>query len=771
MNCKLNPQEKVLEGTRRSTGSQTRSTGRDKPIERVRVHRHLTFEKAEHPYPLRANVAVLLIVVSVLPYMGAGLSIGIGTHDPASSGTPRDHGSGGTGAAVGRIRSLDLPGSPAAAHSSPGSTDRADPHPQPQQSGNGTPISVGHVPLSAVYDSGNGYVYVVNAGSNSVSVIQGTALVTTIPVGGSPQSAAYDSANGSLYVVNQESGTVSILTGTNVTGTVSVGTQPIYATYDTGNGLVYVLNSGSGSVSVIRGDHVLETIVVGGDPETAVYDSGNDDLYVSNVDSDNVSVINGNRLAGTVAVGAAPSGPMYDARNGYVYVPNEDSNNVSVINGTTLLGSLAAGSGPRTAAYDPGNGYVYIVNYGSSNVSVFNGTTSVASVLVGTSPIGVAYDAENGYIYVADQEYDTLSVIAGTVDILSLTHVLSPYAVTYDGGNGYVYVVEDEIGTVTAYAPFPSTTSSTYAVTFAESGLPSGTSWVTTLGGVVATGGTPAITFSEPNGTYAFGIGKVPGFSISPSFGTVSLNGSYAIRVITLTPISPERFNVTFTASGLPAPQVGSGPNWWVVLDGSSESSNSTTLVFTVPNGTYGYSAGAYAEYDAIPSTGILTVNGSNVTQPIQFVVIELYTVTFTETGLPSGTNWGIILNDSQGNSTNSPSTVAFNEPNGSYSFEVQPGFGYSSNPGYGNFTVDGASITLLIAFTSTPSSTAPFGGCSSPWCGWDTPLGYAILIVGAASVIEGIAVAILYSRRTGPPPVPADRGLYELEGGPPPAP
>ena len=43
----------------------------------------------------------------------------------------------------------------------------------------------------------------------------------------------------------------------------------------------------------------------------------------------------------------------------------------------------------------------------------------------------------------------------------------------------------------------------TYAVTLTEQGLPSGTTWSGTLGGITLTSTTENLTFMEPNGTYS----------------------------------------------------------------------------------------------------------------------------------------------------------------------------------------------------------------------------------------------------------------------------
>ena len=80
------------------------------------------------------------------------------------------------------------------------------------------------------------------------------------------------------------------------------------------------------------------------------------------------------------------------------------------------------------------------------------------------------------------------------------------------------------------------------------------------------------------------------------------------------------------------------------------------------------------------------------------------YTVTFTESGLPSGTSWSVTL----GGTTNSGTgSISFSEPNGTYSYSVGAVSGYTSSPSSGSLTVNGAAVSQAIAFSkvTTPSS------------------------------------------------------------------
>jgi len=72
---------------------------------------------------------------------------------------------------------------------------------------------------------------------------------------------------------------------------------------------------------------------------------------------------------------------------------------------------------------------------------------------------------------------------------------------------------------------------SEYVVTFSETGLPSGTSWSVTLNGTVQNSTTPSMDFMEPNGTYLFLVGSVPGYTVGPE-GNLTVQGAPASATI-----------------------------------------------------------------------------------------------------------------------------------------------------------------------------------------------------------------------------------------------
>ena len=83
-------------------------------------------------------------------------------------------------------------------------------------------------PWGIAYDPSNGYLYVTDWGSGTVSVINGktNTVIATIPVGIWPVGVAYDPSNGYIYVTNYASGTVSIIsTSVSTSSTSSVSTS------------------------------------------------------------------------------------------------------------------------------------------------------------------------------------------------------------------------------------------------------------------------------------------------------------------------------------------------------------------------------------------------------------------------------------------------------------------------------------------------------------------------------------------------------------------
>jgi DNA-binding beta-propeller fold protein YncE len=581
-------------------------------------------------------------------------------------------------------------------------------------------------PRYATVDTSNGDVFVPSgyAGASYVTVIEGTRAIGNVSVGSEPEEPAYDPSDGYVYVPDEIAHEVSVLDGTTLVGSVTVPGDPMYATYDGADGDVYVAGF-PGIVNAINGTTLVGTVTVGTDPDPPVFDPGDGELYVPNEYSDNVSVIDGTVIVGTVGVGVVPYSAGYDSGNGYIYVPNVYSSNVSVIDGTSVVATLRAGTWPDAVAYDAGNNHVYVANAGSGNVSVFNGTASAGSVEVGAAPEFPSYDAGSGFVYVADTSSDAVSAIStgfnvtfvenslpfGTewwVDVAGVPPAYSNntmiasvepngtsvyFAGTADqnySSTGGTFVIEGSSLWITLNYSLVE-----YPVAFSETGLPAGTNWSVELGTDTYASTTPTITLVQPNGTHAYRIGVVPGWTTARFTGTLSVAGAPVDASVAWSQVT---YRVGWTEIGLPT-----DTGWWVNLTrGASGYSDTETLSMTAPNGTYTFSTSSSDRTYASPP-GSFTVDGAPVAQSVTFAPWT-YRVTFVETGLAAGTGWSVGLYVAQQTSTTA--TDAFAETNGTYSFVIGSVGGYTVAPSSGDVVVHGADVTTKVAFTPNPPAT-----------------------------------------------------------------
>lgn len=126
----------------------------------------------------------------------------------------------------------------------------------------------------------------------------------------------------------------------------------------------------------------------------------------------------------------------------------------------------------------------------------------------------------------------SLITVGGCANSLTWTGLSSgTYSYTVAGNPGWHQSTLPYTGTVVVSGasvtePVLVYTQVTYAVTFTETGLPSGDSWSVTLGGVTGTSKGSTITFLEANGTYSYSVNTSPSCPRTPSSGTVTVNGA-----------------------------------------------------------------------------------------------------------------------------------------------------------------------------------------------------------------------------------------------------
>ena len=167
-------------------------------------------------------------------------------------------------------------------------------------------------------------------------------------------------------------------------------------------------------------------------------------------------------------------------------------------------------------------------------------------------------------------------------------------------------------------------------------------------------------------------------------------------------------------------------------------------------NDTYTYAVATTDKSYQSPG-GTFTVSGPVASKSVTFSLVT-YTVTFTETGLPSGTEWWVNLTNGQSFSS-AETNLTLSEANGTYSYSA-------SAPGYlnatGNLTVGGPTTApVAVSFSSSSSSSS---GLST--------LDY--VIIGVVVVAVAIALVVVLIRRRGKAPPSSDAPVTTREGAPP---
>ena len=367
-------------------------------------------------------------------------------------------------------------------------------------------------------------------------------------------------------------------------------------------------------------------------------------------------------------------------------------------------------------------------------------------------PAGTAWSITSGT--------QTVSSTKGELN-LSLTNGTSAWALAPVAG----YVATPTSGSVTVTAA-PTTVSIAFApflypVTFSETGLPAGTSW-----GISVDGG-PAVatallnqTFWEPNGTTTYVVPLVPGYVATPASGSVAVNAA-AMKVAIAFALKPvPTYAVAFSESGL-----SKGTAWSVLVGGLTLTGNTSGLSTHLSNGTYTFAVGALTGFSVSPPSGTVTVNGATASQAVQFVstAVPTFGVSFTETGLPTGSDWTLDV----AGSSNAVASASYSTSlvNGSYSYSVTAPSGYVASPAGGHFTVSGSSVAVSIVFSKAPSTAAQ---------GLSGATEYGLLGALIALAIVAVLGWLLFARSKRSGPASAGKGTApdatEVVATPPPA-
>ena len=220
-------------------------------------------------------------------------------------------------------------------------------------------------------------------------------------------------------------------------------------------------------------------------------------------------------------------------------------------------------------------------------------------------------------------------------------------------------------------------------------------------------GGTigPTQEWADANATVTLTATPSSGYGFEAWFGwgNGSYNGSRNPATFALldpiheTAIFGVGYAVTFVETGLLP-----GTAWSVTVRGTLLTGIGPTIATQETNGTFGYQVSSVVGYTVQPTSSFFNVSGANLSVTLTFKAIPvLYSVTFSESGLPTGRAWSVTIR----NTTYFRSTpnLIFPEYDGTYGFRVTNVTGFTTHPASGSFSVDGANVSVELDFVPLP--------------------------------------------------------------------
>ena len=314
-----------------------------------------------------------------------------------------------------------------------------------------------------------------------------------------------------------------------------------------------------------------------------------------------------------------------------------------------------------------------------------------------------------------------------------------PAGLTPPAGNGLASVVGANV-----VVGVPLTTAANgFSQAFDESGLPTGTAWTVTLNGFgIQTNGT-SLAYQLPNGTYNWTVSTAPGWIATTLSGTVLVNGTLNTAAVKIKFVA-FTYAVTFFEGGL-----ASGASWTVTVAGTPYTSTTYFVTVDLPNGTAAWSVTAVVGYLATPTSGNVTVTAAPQTQVIIFGPIpSTYTVTFTATGLPTGSTWEVFFG-SQTPVSGTATSVSFTTTNGTWTYHISAPSGSAATPSGGTVTVSGGNKTVTVAFAPTGS------GSTTTNQNFLGTLAYALIGLFIVLAVIFLALALYWRGRKPPAAAP----------------
>jgi hypothetical protein len=295
----------------------------------------------------------------------------------------------------------------------------------------------------------------LNYSESGIYVIANYTEVSKIPTLPPPRIMCYNPQNGDVYVDLGSS--ISVINGTTIVSNIALNGLISTMLYDRLNGILYAyVNSYTNNYTIgaiyainVSNNTIIGHVSIGNwSSQHMLLNPSNGYIYVSLTNGSIIVLTPNLEIIGTINVNISVLSMLYDPVNGYIYVYGIGYNGVGelvVINpsNNSVIGFIQVLSGEYflfsepVLTYDLSNGYVYVVT--GNHISVISSNNLVAEIPIGSLTFAVTYSPENNYVYVSadgmisviDPEYNYV------ISNLTAPNDLQYSLMTY--GNGYIY--------------------------------------------------------------------------------------------------------------------------------------------------------------------------------------------------------------------------------------------------------------------------------------------------------------------------------------------
>ena len=468
------------------------------------------------------------------------------------------------------------------------------------------PVDPGGILSGLTFDPGTDSVYVGLLTNSSAAVINATtgAIDALIPVGYAPSSLLDLPSIGSVVVANAGSGNLSVVNDTTLTVTASIplGNFPVALAYDSAQGVLMAAQYGGDSLAFVSVATltVRSFLPVGRGPSGIAFDPATGSAFVANADSGTVGLVAATGFEVQVVETGLPANATwwFNLTGGARASSDTAQLTLNLINGTYSYSARTS-----TPGFGSSPGF-FIVNGGPTKVRVsFSRATSPVSFDAVGLPTGTPW-----YVNLSGGFNGSTrgSSIGFNLTNGSYTYTVETPDRAYapDPGVGEFVVEGSLLGIEIRFALVTS------PVVFPETGLPNGTVWWVRTAGQQFTANSSSMTVDLSNGSYTYTVGTTNSSYRAPG-GRFTVEGAPVRVAIGFQLVV---FPVVIAQSGLSNSTV-----WSVVIDGRSVTAQNGTVEIDLPNGSYPFRVVPPSGDSAAPASGVVTVQGSAVTQVIAF--------------------------------------------------------------------------------------------------------------------------------------------------------